>query len=894
MNPERFQTSCPLGRRLSAGLLALFLVQAGCGDDDSAGNNNTNSNSNGNAATCGDGRTEGIEECDEGSANSDSVPDACRTDCRLARCGDGVVDTGEACDEGAFNASVPNTCRPSCELPACGDGIVDTEQGETCDDGNLEPGDGCSPDCGVEYCGNGVVDAELGEVCDDGNFVPGDGCSPDCRVPCGNGLLDHPEERCDGAPPAGETCLDYGFDGGALGCSYLCLPDFGGCTLLGWRTVPGDYTYRLDALWTHESGFGVAVGVGGAIHQFDGVAWRALSSPVTAWLKDVWGSAPDDVWAVGDGGTLLHWDGQAWSQLTPPPTSADLTAVSGSAPDDVWVAVHQGPFLHFDGALWTEHAAASTSMNALAVLGPTEAWAVGVGDQAWRWNGTAWAAVQLPAYASFNALYASGPTDLWAVGSSGKIIHWDGLTWRQVPSGISTDIKGVWGTGPDDVWMVAGEYNPRMLHFDGRQILEHPLPAGLAGMRDLHASGHGQVWAVGNDGQVIRFHGRGWHQQPASEPILSFTSDPQGGLFAKAGEETTPELWRFDGAAWTLIGPIYRFASLWSSVPGEVWATALNSLEHWDASGLVAVPSPIPLGVAVLDGREPDDFWVAGQGTQMAHYDGLSLTAVPFAAEEHSVTALFVDPLGRPLAASYNVSSTPYVPSLIRFDGASWIVEPNPLQRMIRGIWGAAADDLWAVGESGALLRFDGLTWTAHVSPVNMDLRAIHGTGASDVWVGGVGGWIMRFGGTLWSPVRAPFTSNVRGIRATPREVWALGSDGQLWRLLRNVPFDCAATESCGDGVDNDCNGLADGQDPACSGCADGTAEQVFARGMVGCAGLVSFANRATLCASGYRPCSAEQWVRLHGRAGPAYSYWTDDDLRWNGLADSCRVSTTQ
>jgi cysteine-rich repeat protein len=40
------------------------------------------------------------EDCDEGEANSDSEPDACRTDCSLPRCGDGVHDQGEACDDG--------------------------------------------------------------------------------------------------------------------------------------------------------------------------------------------------------------------------------------------------------------------------------------------------------------------------------------------------------------------------------------------------------------------------------------------------------------------------------------------------------------------------------------------------------------------------------------------------------------------------------------------------------------------------------------------------------------------------------------------------------------------------------------------------------------------------
>src|SRR5207244_4383518 len=74
---------------------------------------------------CGNGEIEGDEECDDGAANSDVLPDHCRTDCTEPRCGDGVVDSDEECD-----------------------------------DGNQTDGDGCAADCTVEpgVCGNGVVD----------------------------------------------------------------------------------------------------------------------------------------------------------------------------------------------------------------------------------------------------------------------------------------------------------------------------------------------------------------------------------------------------------------------------------------------------------------------------------------------------------------------------------------------------------------------------------------------------------------------------------------------------------------------------------------------------------------------------------------------------------------
>jgi len=62
---------------------------------------------------CGDGVLEGLEECDDGPANSDTAADACRTDCTLPSCGDGATDSGEACDDGATWGG--DGCSPSCQ-----------------------------------------------------------------------------------------------------------------------------------------------------------------------------------------------------------------------------------------------------------------------------------------------------------------------------------------------------------------------------------------------------------------------------------------------------------------------------------------------------------------------------------------------------------------------------------------------------------------------------------------------------------------------------------------------------------------------------------------------------------------------------------------------------------
>jgi cysteine-rich repeat protein len=69
-------------------------------------------------------------------------------------CGDGAVDPPcEVCDDGAANSDTqPDACRTTCRPAACGDHVIDS--GEECDDGNREGDDGCDQNCLIEFCGN--------------------------------------------------------------------------------------------------------------------------------------------------------------------------------------------------------------------------------------------------------------------------------------------------------------------------------------------------------------------------------------------------------------------------------------------------------------------------------------------------------------------------------------------------------------------------------------------------------------------------------------------------------------------------------------------------------------------------------------------------------------------
>ncbi len=217
--------------------------------------------------TCGNGRLDTAEDCDDDNALSG---DGCSSSCELEEgftcagapsqcfttCGDGTAAGEEICDDG--NADSDDGCSDACLIERgyvctgapsicgeiCGDGQL--VGNESCDDGDTTGGDGCSESCRIESgyscsgtpsvcattCGDGIP-AGL-ESCDDGDALGGDGCSGACILEPGYTCTGAPSTcvtTCgDGIRAGNETCDDRNATGGD-GCSAQCLAETGySCT----------------------------------------------------------------------------------------------------------------------------------------------------------------------------------------------------------------------------------------------------------------------------------------------------------------------------------------------------------------------------------------------------------------------------------------------------------------------------------------------------------------------------------------------------------------------------------------------------------------------------------------------------------------------------------------
>lgn len=208
MNGTCGHCAADCGARL--GVCGDRVITASCGeicDDGNRVNGDGCSSDCRGAETCGDGRVDPGESCDDG--NSAACAGACREDCSGlygAVCGDGVIgacevceDSGAGVDTGCTDASPNCSGCGRCAISACGNGVV--ERGEACETTGFCEGTETAcridADCGtaqclpyfdegtcnatcsrVIRCGDGHIDGF--EACDDGNTVDGDRCSADC------------------------------------------------------------------------------------------------------------------------------------------------------------------------------------------------------------------------------------------------------------------------------------------------------------------------------------------------------------------------------------------------------------------------------------------------------------------------------------------------------------------------------------------------------------------------------------------------------------------------------------------------------------------------------------------------------------------------------------------
>jgi photosystem II stability/assembly factor-like uncharacterized protein len=115
--------------------------------------------------------------------------------------------------------------------------------------------------------------------------------------------------------------------------------------------------------------------------------------------------------------------------------------------------------------------------------------------------------------------------------------------------------------------------------------------------------------------------------------------------------------------------------------------------------------------------------------------------------------------------------------TILRRRDNAWTAMESPTTEHLRGVWAASPTDAWAVGEGGTILRYDGTAWTATGSST-LDFKAIWGSGSDDVWMAGFGS-IVHWNGSAFDS--KTLTGELLSISGTgPDDVWVTGESAKV------------------------------------------------------------------------------------------------------------------
>ena len=291
-------------------------------------------------------------------------------------------------------------------------------------------------------------------------------------------------------------------------------------------------------------------------------------------------------------------------------------------------------------------------------------------------------------------VWGTDANDVFMVGTPGILLHWHNGAWELRDLGTREALTGVWGTGPADVYAVG--HKGLVFHYDGSTWTKMAVPTS----ENLYDVGRGPgdaIYVCGGRGTVLKLAGGAWVDTPDS----AFLYNPAGtatvdtlvrsrntirsltcvNSYAISGSDgvvlmsdVSPNRWR--------LGPIG--VKTWLNAG---WSST-NLVDNWlasDTGKLYRLQSNLGL-LSWLEVSSPSTIAVE------------AMWGAPDALNYY-----FVDRDGKIIlrTATGAVRQTVY-------SGRLWL----------SGIWGSAANDIYAVGYDATVLHWDGTSWTTLTVPL--------------------------------------------------------------------------------------------------------------------------------------------------------------------------------
>ena len=352
----------------------------------------------------------------------------------------------------------------------------------------------------------------------------------------------------------------------------------------GWVEEESGLSKDLRKVWATSSQKYVAIGPQGGLAWFDGSKWHPSSMGGPGDLNGLIGFSDDEFYIVGQTAKVLHYNGSDFLPVTNLPTTMNLYGIWGEDSSDVIVVgdktVLSGPV----NSLTQESVPIVANWRAAWGTGKHR-YVTGELGKMLHFTGSQWEKMVTGTDKTLLAMWGFATDDIYAVGEAATLVHYDGEKWSPMKAYGNEDtvFMDVWGSATDDVYVTAQiEGVGYLLHYDGASW-KIALAGTAVNLRHVHGTGDNNVFAVGQQGTIVRYDGKGWglspvdpiEQEDGSEYVVT-----QGlfGVFAQAEDDVWAVgeggvIVHYDGASFQLAGLFDNsLRAVWGISPQNLWA----------------------------------------------------------------------------------------------------------------------------------------------------------------------------------------------------------------------------------------------------------------------------------------------------------------------------------
>jgi hypothetical protein len=232
--------------------------------------------------------------------------------------------------------------------------------------------------------------------------------------------------------------------------------------------------------------------------------------------------------------------------------------------------------------------------------------------------------------------------------------------------------------------------------------------------------------------------------------------------------------------------------ALWGTSVNNIYAANWTSVLHFDGVKWRNLDTLQWHGTLDIFGTSANNIYAVGPTGRILHFDGGvwrqerwdGVTHSPLPLGDWSSPAQNIYLWGVWAAAPDDWFLVGDKGTILRGKAGSWTRMSSGVNTLLRRVWGTSANDVYATGEDGVLLHFDGTSWSQVALPVSVHMWGVWGSSASDVYVAGNTGKVLHYDGSAWTVTQLPTQNAMYGLWGTSASnVFIGGAGGTIYRF---------------------------------------------------------------------------------------------------------------